>query len=97
MSAILAVTEVEGGVVVAFKVVTRAPRDRLGDPLGDHLKLHITAPPVDNKANKQIVKFLAQTFGVAQNAVRIVQGEKNNRKRIFIPVSGRIFESKLEK
>jgi uncharacterized protein (TIGR00251 family) len=51
---------------------------------GDALKIRITAPPVDGKANLYLIKFLAKAFGVRQQDVEILSGESSRRKRIAI-------------
>lgn len=51
---------------------------------GDALKVRIQAPPVDGKANKALLRFLADAFGVTLKQVTLVQGESNRRKRVRI-------------
>jgi hypothetical protein len=48
---------------------------------GDELKLAITAPPVDGKANKAVIAFLAELFGVAKSSVSITSGQQSRHKR----------------
>ena len=47
---------------------------------GDGWKLHVSAPPVDGKANEAIVRFLATLAGVPVAAVRIVSGFTGSTK-----------------
>jgi uncharacterized protein len=54
---------------------------RYGDArYGDAWKLHVTAPPVDGKANQAIIRFLAGLAGVPAAAVRIVSGFTGSTK-----------------
>ena len=48
------------------------------------LKIRLSAPPVDGKANKQLIKFLAKEFQVKQSAITIVQGETSRLKKLCI-------------
>jgi uncharacterized protein (TIGR00251 family) len=48
------------------------------------LKIALTAPPVDGKANKALVAFLATTLGTARSAVRLLSGETGRRKRALV-------------
>ena len=50
---------------------------------GDALKVRVTAPPVDGKANALLQRFLAETFGLAPSAVELVGGNTQRRK-IFV-------------
>lgn len=63
------------------------PKSSTDEFVGEHdgqLKIKITAPPVDGKANAHLVKFLAKSFGVSQSQVDIERGESGRSKRIRI-------------
>jgi uncharacterized protein len=47
---------------------------------GDAWRLHVSAPPVDGKANEAIVRFLAKVIGIPATAVRIVSGFTGSTK-----------------
>lgn len=51
---------------------------------GESVKIRITSPPIEGKANAHLVKFLAKQFGVAKSAVSIVSGELGRQKRVRI-------------
>lgn len=53
-------------------------------PQGDALRLRITAPPVEGKANKQLIQFLARAFGVRQQDVELLAGDLSRHKRVRI-------------
>ena len=44
---------------------------------GEALKVRIQAPPLDGKANTELIKFLAKQFGVSKSAISIISGELN--------------------
>ncbi len=48
------------------------------------LKLRLSAPPVEGKANAALITWLAATFGVPKNRVLIVGGELMRRKRVRV-------------
>ncbi len=48
------------------------------------LKCFIKSPPVDGKANKELIKTIANTLKIPQHAVEIVQGLTNKKKRVKI-------------
>lgn len=70
-------------VILRVRVHPRAPRDQLAWQ-GETLKLRITAPPVDGKANAYICGYLAKLFGVAKSQVLIVSGDTGRDKRIRV-------------
>ncbi|MDR3478219.1 MAG: DUF167 family protein [Gammaproteobacteria bacterium] len=51
---------------------------------GDHLKIRITTPPLDGRANKHLITFLAGCFKVPQKQVRIMKGELSRIKLVRI-------------
>ena len=62
----------------------RSSRDELGEVVGDQIKVRITAPPVDGKANAHLIGFLAKTFGVAKCAVLLESGDSGRNKRLRV-------------
>ncbi|WP_299181212.1 DUF167 domain-containing protein [uncultured Neptuniibacter sp.] len=71
----------------------KASKDEFAGLHGDSLKIRISAPPVDGKANSHLIKFLAKQFGVAKNAITIVKGELARKKRVKIEQPETIPES----
>lgn len=69
---------------LTLRIQPRASRDEIVGPYGDSLKVRITAPPVDGKANAHLVRFLAAAFQVAPGAVRLLGGETGRDKRVAI-------------
>ena len=68
----------------------RAGQDALAGEHNGALKIRISAPPVDGKANAALKKFLAGAFGVSKARVTIEAGETSRRKRVRIRAPGRI-------
>ena len=60
---------------------------------GEALKIRIQAPPVDGKANTELIRFLAQAFAVSKRDVELVSGELNRHKRLRISTPGQIPEA----
>lgn len=48
------------------------------------LKVKITAQPIDNKANKALIEFLAKSFKVPKTSIIIVKGETSKEKTLLI-------------
>jgi len=73
----------------------RASRDEFAGVTGDALKIRITAPPVDGKANARLIEFLAQHFGVAKSRISLVRGHNAHIKRFRIVAPAK-FPASLE-
>jgi uncharacterized protein (TIGR00251 family) len=65
-------------------VQPRASRNRIAGMHGNAVKLCITAPPVDDKANAAVVAFLAKLFGLPKSALQIKTGRQARNKKIII-------------
>ncbi|MBS1211643.1 MAG: protein Mettu [Proteobacteria bacterium] len=73
-----------GALILDIHVQPRASRDEIAGVHGDRLKIRITAPPVDGKANRHLIAYLAKVFGVPKSDVTIVAGESGRDKRAQI-------------
>jgi uncharacterized protein (TIGR00251 family) len=71
-------------LVLRIRAQPRSSREGFAEVLGDQIKLRINAPPVDGKANAQIIKYLSKLFGVPRAQVCILSGETGRDKRIRI-------------
>ena len=65
-----------------------ASRTEVAGTHGDALKMRLAAPPVDGKANAELLRFLAEVFGVPRRNVTLLRGESSRAKvvRIARPV-----------
>jgi uncharacterized protein (TIGR00251 family) len=71
-------------VVLTLHVQPGAKRTEVAGVHGDALKLRLAAPPVEGKANAELVRFLADAFGVPARDVAIVSGANARRKIVRI-------------
>ena len=78
------VTEKDGKVSFAVRVQPRASRDEIVGEYQDALKIRLTAPPVDDRANEALRNLLASRLKVPLAAVRIAAGEHSRTKRVEI-------------
>lgn len=82
------------GVTFAVKVHPRAKKNAITGEVGDALKLSITAPPVDGKANDACIDFFAKLLNVARSSITIAAGLTSRNK--VIRVSG-VSEEEIRK
>jgi len=72
------------GVSFAVKVHPKARRERISGVLGDALKLEITAPPIEGRANDACIGFFSNFLKVPRSSVTIAAGLTNRNKVIRI-------------
>ena len=76
--------ENNGGVSFAVKIHSRAKKNAITGSVGDALKVALTAPPVDGKANEACVEFFAKLLKVPRSSVSIVAGLTSRNKVIAV-------------
>lgn len=74
----------EGAVVFHVRVQPRASREAIDGEWQAALKVRLTAPPVDDKANLALRRLLAARLNVPVSAVRILSGGRSRTKRVAV-------------
>ncbi len=78
------IRDTDRGATFAIRVQPRASRNAVAGEMDDALKLALTAPPVEGKANEACVEFLANLLKVPRSSVTIASGESSRNKVIRI-------------
>jgi uncharacterized protein len=76
--------ETTKGITFAVKVHPRARKNAITGTVGDALKLALTAPPVEGKANQAVIEFFADLFEIPRSSVTIASGETSRNKIVRI-------------
>src|SRR5579862_1583856 len=72
------------GVSFAIRVHPRAKKNAITGELGDALKVSLTTPPIDGRANEACIEFFAKLLKVARSSVTIASGESSRQKVIRV-------------
>jgi len=72
------------GATFAVKVHPRAKTDAITGEFGDALKLSLTSPPVEGRANEACIEFFAKLLKVPQSSVTIASGQSSRQKVIRV-------------
>ena len=67
-----------------IKVVPGAKKNRVVGKYGDAIKVQVSAPPEDGKANDAVVELLAKALGVGVRQIAIVRGHTQPRKTVEV-------------
>jgi uncharacterized protein len=81
---LIPIQQTSAGVTFAIKVHPRAKKTAITGEVGDALKLAITAPPVDGKANEACIEFFANLLKVPRSSVTIAAGQNSRNKVIRV-------------
>ncbi len=80
----VAVEMQQGDLLLNLYIQPKASRDQIVGLHGDELKVAITAPPIDGKANAHLSKYLSKAFKVPKSDVHIIKGELGRHKQVRI-------------
>ena len=76
-------------ITITVQVQPKSSRDEIVGIHEGRLKIRISAPPVDGKANERLTEVIAKAFGVSKSGVEIIRGHHSRVKTIKISGIGR--------
>jgi uncharacterized protein (TIGR00251 family) len=81
---VLDIIETTEGIIFNIRVLPRSSRSGVAGIRNGALKIKITAPALEGRANEACIAFLADLFGVPRKSVSILGGLKSKNKRVFV-------------
>ena len=73
-----------GTVTISVRVQPRASKDQIAGTIEGALRVRLTAPAVENRANEALIEFLSTLLKTPKSAVRIRSGERGRNKRVEV-------------
>lgn len=70
----------DGCITLTLHIQPGAKKTEFAGRHGDALKIRLAAPPVDGKANEALIRFIADTLGLAKSAIHLKSGQTSRRK-----------------
>jgi hypothetical protein len=81
---VIVIKESAGGITFAVRVHPRAKKNAITGEMGDALKVALTAPPVEGRANEACVEFFAKLLKVPRSSVSIAAGHTSRNKVVRV-------------
>jgi hypothetical protein len=81
---LIAIHVANGAVTFGVRVHPRAKKNAITAQVGEALKISVTAPPVDGRANEACIEFFAKLLKVPRSSVTIASGESSRNKVIRV-------------
>ncbi|MEW6108165.1 MAG: DUF167 domain-containing protein [Nitrospirota bacterium] len=72
------------GITIEVKVEPRSSRKGIAGVMDNLLKVKLTAPPVGNAANEQLIELISEETGIGKSSIRIIRGRTSKKKVIEI-------------
>ncbi|WP_153914032.1 DUF167 family protein YggU [Shewanella sp. TC10] len=85
-----AIIQQQNDLLLNLYIQPKASRDQIIGLHGDELKIAITAPPIDGKANSHLIKYLSKAFKVPKADVVILKGAQGRHKQVKISMPKQI-------
>ena len=79
-----AVTDCEEGSLLNCRILPSSSRNAVAEVSDGVVRIKVTSPPLEGKANKTLTAFLAKVFKISKNRVKIVSGESGRQKTIML-------------
>jgi uncharacterized protein len=83
------ISESAGAITFAVKVHPRAKKNAITGEVGEALKLSLTTPPVEGRANEACIEFFAKLLKVPRSSITIASGQSSRNKVIRVTGVGR--------
>ena len=80
----ISIQEIAGSISLQVKVHPRTRKNGITGTLGEALKLSLTAPPVEGRANEACIEFFARLLKVPRSSITIASGQSSRLKVIRI-------------
>lgn len=78
------IIKTQDGIILAVKLIPNASKDEITGYTEDYIKVRISAPPNENKANKKLISFISDWLDTAKSNISIASGDKSRLKKILI-------------
>lgn len=80
------IKETKDGIEFQLRISPNASKNKV-IKTSESVKIKITAPPVDGKANKCLIEYLSKLFRVPKTSIVILRGETSKDKTLLIKIS----------
>jgi len=72
------------GIILKVFVQPRSSKNMIAGQHGDALKIKLTAPPVDDAANRMCIQYLSKRLDVPKSSIEIISGHNSRTKRLLL-------------
>lgn len=72
------------GIIFNVKLIPNSSFSKITDYTEDYIKIKISSPAVENRANKELIEFCSNIFDINKSKISIISGEKSKIKKILM-------------
>jgi len=74
----------QNGIIVFVKLVPNSSVNKIVDCTNEFLRIKISSPPIDNRANKELISYFSDIFNINKSKIEIISGEKSKLKKVLL-------------
>jgi len=71
-------------IILKVYLQPKSSKNEIIGPYRDGIKVKVTAPPIEGKANEALIKFLAKEFKIPPSSIEILKGHRSREKTLKI-------------
>ena len=76
--------ETQEGIILCVKLSVNSSCNKIVDYTDEYIRIKISAPPLENRANKELISYLSEIFDINKSKIKIVSGDKSKLKKLII-------------
>ena len=92
---VLKITKTNNGVAFKVKVVPNSSASKIVEVNEEFVKIKLNSPPIEGRANKEVVNLLSKVLGVPKTSIELLNGDKSKLKTLSVPLSEEQFREKI--
>jgi hypothetical protein len=74
----------ENNTIILVRLTPNSSKDEILGYNEEYIKIKVSAPPNENKANKKLILFLSNFFNIPKSNVELISGDKSRLKKILL-------------
>lgn len=71
------------GTILNIKLVPNSSFNKIVDYTKEYIRIKISSPPIENRANKELIEFCSKTFDINKSKIKLISGDKSKLKKIL--------------
>lgn len=91
----LSLKEEKNGISLKITVVPNSAQTYIVGIIEGVVKIKLNSPPIEGKANKEVIEYFSKIINVPKTSIKILKGEKNKHKTLFIKGDTEVIKEKL--
>ncbi|MDQ7815363.1 MAG: DUF167 domain-containing protein [Patescibacteria group bacterium] len=72
---------------ISIRVIPNASKTEIAGREGTTYKIRVAAPPVDGKANSELIEFLSDVLDIPKSSIDVIKGQSGKQKIIEVPMT----------